>query len=440
MKQTPRVVTTLHPLTKGGFQMKRAIAVLAMMSMTMMASGAAYAQAPAGYETEPGLNAKDLAVPELLQGPHFTVDPKVPVRGFLERFTIRSPYGTFEAHGLHMLPIRVNEVEALAKLDDLSKTKQFAEAAGKAIARPVTSTFNMIVHPVDTITGFPDGVARLFGRIKLGTERVYEAATAPGQSGGERAEEASKRVGMATVTALGFQKERRDLAKSLGVDPYTTNPVLSEKLTDAAWVAFSGRFIIQTATSILVPYSMAMSAVTITNSTVYETPAADLVNNATVIFGETGATNAQVQAVVQNPQYSLSVLTALAMGIQRLRGVPGRDAIVIFAAAARTQDETRFVAGAVNMLARYHESVAPIAQVSAPGPILGRTASGALIVPMPVDYIAWTERVARFPQRQDIQAPEHVGFISGRLSPLAGKEFTKLGWKMFESFTIAAER
>ena len=86
---------------------------------------------------------------------------------------------------------------------------------------------------------------------------------------------------MATLTALGWEKERRDLAKSLGVDPYTTNAVLSEKLTDAAWVAFSGRFLIQTATSILVPYSMAMSAVTITNSTIYDTPPGDLVNNAT---------------------------------------------------------------------------------------------------------------------------------------------------------------
>src|SRR6266481_6643080 len=421
--------------------MKMAITVLATVTSMIVGSAVTHAQAPTGYETEPVLNAKDLAVPELLKGPHFTVDPKVPVKGFLERFTIRSPYGTFEAHGLHMLPIRVNEVEAIAKLDDLSKTKEFAEAAGKAIARPVTSTVNMIVHPVETITGFPDGVARLFDRIKLGSERVYQAATAPDQSGGARAEEASKRVGMATITALGFEKERRDLAKSLGVDPYTTNEVLAKKLTDTAWVAFSGRFLIQTATSILVPYSMAMSAVTITNSTVYDTPAGDLVNNATAIFGETGASGAQVQAVVQNPQYSLSVLTALAMGIQRLQGVPGRDAIVIFAAAARTQDECRFVAGAVNMLARYHEGVAPIAQVSAPGPILGRTAAGALIVPMPVDYISWTERVAGFPKRSDIRAAsEHVGFVSGRLSPLASKEFTKRDWKMFESYTIAAEQ
>src|SRR5882672_4032763 len=132
----------------------RSAYIAALVATTLLIVGSAWtsALAQSGFETEPVLNAKDLAVPELLKGPHFTVDPKVPVKGFLERFTIRSPYGTFEAHGLHMLPIRVNEVEALAKLDDLSKTKEFAEAAGKAIARPVTSTVNMIVHPVDTIT------------------------------------------------------------------------------------------------------------------------------------------------------------------------------------------------------------------------------------------------------------------------------------------------
>jgi hypothetical protein len=418
--------------------MKTTISVLAATVLILIGSAVTQAQAPSGYEAEPVLNAKDLAAAELLKGPHYTVDPKVPVRGFIERFTIQSSYGTFQANGQRMLPIRVNEVEALAKLEDLSKTKEFAEAAGKAIARPVTSTVNMLVHPVDTITGFPDGVARLFGRIKLGSERVVEAATAPGQSGGERTAETSKRVGMATISALGFEKERRDLAKSLGVDPYTTNEVLSEKLTSAAWVAFSGRFMIQTATSILVPYSMAMSAVTITNSSIYDTPPGDLLNNDTMIFGSTGASDAQVQALVQNKQYSLTVLTELALAIQRLQGVAGLDSVVIFAAAARTQDECRFVAGATNMLARYHEAVAPIAQVTAPGPILGRTATGTLVLAAPVDYIAWLERVGAAANRPDLQAPEKVLFVSGRLTPLAQKELTKRGWKIFEAFTTAA--
>ena len=79
----------------------------------------------------------------------------MPVKGMLARFTIRSPYGTFEAHGIHMLAIRVTEVHAIGKLDELSKTKEFAEAAGRAIVRPVTSTVNMLVHPVDTSRASP---------------------------------------------------------------------------------------------------------------------------------------------------------------------------------------------------------------------------------------------------------------------------------------------
>ena len=420
--------------------MKSILSSIAIITVIIMGTTVMTARAQSGFETEPVLKAKDLVAPELLKGPHFTVDDRVPVKGFLAYFTIRSDYGTFEAHGIHMFQIRVKEVYALAQLDDMSKTKEFTEAAGRAIARPVTSTVHMLVDPVETIEGFPGGVTRLWDRIKLGSEKVAEAATAPGASGGQKVADVSERVGGITVTALGYEKERRDLAKGLGVDPYTTNPVLSKKLSDMAWVAFSGRFGIQAAMSVLVPYSMAMSAVTITNTTVYDTPQGDLINKDQAIFAETGASEAQVQALMKNKQYSLSVLTALAQGLQRLQGVNGLASIVDFAAAAKTQDETRFVAGSVNILARYHESVAPIAVTTAPGPIIGRTTNGTLVIPAAVDYVAWTERTSRMAQRDDFKAPDRTTWLSGQMSTRARKEFTARGWEVDESFSIAAER
>jgi len=419
---------------------KFTLSSIAMITVLIMGATVMTARGQSGFETEPVLKAKDLVAPELLKGPHFTVDDRVPVKGFLAYFTIRSDYGTFEAHGIHMFQIRVKEVYALAQLDDMSKTKEFTEAAGRAIARPVTSTVHMLVDPVETIEGFPGGVTRLWDRIKLGSEKVAEAATAPGASGGQKVADVSERVGGITVTALGYEKERRDLAKGLGVDPYTTNPVLSKKLSDMAWVAFSGRFGIQAAMSVLVPYSMAMSAVTITNTTVYDTPQGDLINKDQAIFAETGASEAQVQALMKNKQYSLSVLTALAQGLQRLQGVNGLASIVDFAAAAKTQDETRFVAGSVNILARYHESVAPIAVTTAPGPIIGRTTNGTLVIPAAVDYVAWTERTSRMAQRDDFKAPDRTTWLSGQMSTRARKEFTARGWEVDESFSIAAER
>lgn len=417
--------------------MKSTISALAIL--TVLAAGTT-GGAQSAFEPEPVLKASDLVAPELLKGPRFTVDERVPVKGFLERFTIRSDFGNFDAHGIHMLQIRVKEVVAIGQLDDMSKTKEFAEAAGKAIARPVTSTVNMLIHPVDTITGFPDGVGRLFKRIELGGEKIVQAASAPDTSGGQKFADVSQRVGSITVNAMGYEKERRDLAKGLGVDPYTTNPVLAKKLDDMAWVAFSGRFGIQAAMSVLVPYSMAMSAATITNTTVYDTPPGDLINKDQATFLATGASEADVAALMKNAQYSLSVLTALAEGCQRLQGVNGIASVVAFAAIAKTQDETRLVTAAVNMLARHHESVERLAMVSAPGPIIGRTLSGQLILPAPVDYVAWTRTAAEFAGREDLKAPTRTAWLSGRMSPMARKEFAARGWKVEESYTIGAER
>jgi hypothetical protein len=45
---------------------------------------------------------------------------------------------------------------------------------------------------------------------------------------------------------LAYGQVRQRLAKQIGVDPYTTNPILSEKLTNIAWVAFSGRVGLET--------------------------------------------------------------------------------------------------------------------------------------------------------------------------------------------------
>ena len=196
-------------------QMTRAtITVLAAAILLITGGAGTPARAQSGFEKEPVLNARNLVAPDLLKGPYFTVDDAVPVKGMLARFTIRSPYGTFEAHGIHMLAIRVTEVHAIGKLDELSKTKEFAEAAGRAIVRPVTSAVNMLVHPVETIEGFPDGVGRLFGRIDLGFKRVAEAATAPDQSEGHGPRKRRSESARPRLTALGWEKERRDLAKS----------------------------------------------------------------------------------------------------------------------------------------------------------------------------------------------------------------------------------
>lgn len=417
--------------------MFRAGVILLLALLAPLGHAIAQTPAAAGFEAEPVFEAKDLVAADLLQGPHFTVDPRVPVVGFIARFTIRSPLGEFSAHGLRRLPVRVNEIEAIAKLDEFSAAREFVAAAARAAVRPVTSAANMVVRPVETIAGIPGGVTRFFGRVGLAGSRVAQAATTPGQSAGERVSETTGRVGSVAVTALGFEQERRRLAERLGVDPYTTNEVLSAKLTDVAWVMFSGRLTITAVNVLLVPYSMAASSVSVTNRAIYDVPAADLVNRASATFAATGAPRAEVQALMQNPQYSLSALTALATALGELEGLPGRDTVVGFAAAAQTQDEVYFVTDAMAMLARRHRDVAPLSRVSAPGPILGQTAANALELPMPVDFVSWVEALATDLDREEFQAAAKAAFVTGRASALARTNLASRGWRLTENVAIA---
>ena len=353
-------------------------AALATASVFIVGSPVPIVRAQSGFETEPVLKATDLVGPELLKGPHFTVDARVPVKGFLARFTIRSTYGTFDAHGIHMFQIRVKEVYALTQLDGMSKTTEFAEAAGKSIARPVTSAANMIINPVETVEGLPGGVARLFDRIKLGGEAIAAAAAAPSQTESRKRSSITQRVGSITVDALGFEKERRRPRQERGRRSLHHQPRSSPR-SSPTWRGSRSprRFGIETAMSVLVPDSIVLSAVTITNSTVYDTPPGDLVNNAQSIFAGTGASEAQVQraheesAVLAEPPHRSGDGRQSASGRQRarlgggLRGGredAGRDPL-------RGREPS-------TSLARYHERARRIAVVSAPGPIIGRTTGG----------------------------------------------------------------
>jgi hypothetical protein len=61
-------------------------------------------------------------------------------------------------------------------------------------------------------------------------------------------------------------------------------------------------------------------------------------------------------------------------------------------------------------------------------------------VTAPVDYVAWTARAGGFAAREDLKAQSRTVWLSGRMSLRAAKEFKARGWKVDESYSIAAER
>jgi hypothetical protein len=131
--------------------------VILAVALVASAGGVQGIWAATGYEQQPVLKVSQLVSAGLLKGARFQVDEMMPTDGFLARFTLRSDFGTFEAHGREMLRIRVVEVAALEQLDAVSKTEAFAKALGSAAVRPVKAVGQIITNPVETAKGVPGG-------------------------------------------------------------------------------------------------------------------------------------------------------------------------------------------------------------------------------------------------------------------------------------------
>ncbi len=413
------------------------ILVTMVLAGTCVLAVARSVPAQPAFQAPPVLSARELLPPDMLVGTHFEVDDLVPTDGLLGHFTLRSGYGTFVAPGRELLRIRIAELSAIQQLEATSQTQVFLQAAGNAAARPVEAVASLVTDPVQTIQGIPSGISRFFDRIQLGTQRIVQAASDPTKTEQQRTQDAAQRIGSATITALGFEQVRRQLAKGLGADPYTTNPVLSKKLTDMAWVAFSGRLGVNLLTSAFVPGSTAISGLSFTHDLVYDTSAADLIVLNSQKMQGMGASDAQAQALLGNRWFSLSVLTAMVTELERLGGVSGRPEVLALAATASKEEDARFLAAAVHVLAKLNVSGVPIRRVIARGTVIGIMADGAVVVPAPVDYLAWTDRVGAFATRPDLRAARRGIWLTGRMSGAAQQGFAAGRWT-FHDVTLPA--
>lgn len=389
------------------------------------------AQSDTHFETPPVLRAQDLAPATLLNGSGFHVDNTVPTDGLMGTYTVNSDAGTLQAHGLEMLRIRVAEVPAMIELKHTSKTKVFARSVATNAARPVSAAGQMIMNPVDTVKGLPGGVSRFFGRVGHGAQKIKEAATEPAEaSAGEKTVQTATRTGQATRDVFGYEQERRELAKRLHVDPYTTNPILSKQLDDFALTAFRAHVGVTTTMSVFIPGSVAITATRIVSTWVWDTPKADLIVMNRKKLEELPVPPQQIKALMSNPAFPLSVQSAFVEYLTKLGSVPGVLQAVPLAITADSEEQARFLTDVLGALAKYHQTQTPLARIIVTGTIIGRDRAGTLIVPAELDYVIWTKRMAYFANRPDLAAPKRIIWLSGKMSPLAQRNFESLGWRI----------
>jgi hypothetical protein len=401
--------------------------IMALINLTL---GAAPAEQ---FERPPILPAQVLVPTSLISGEGFHIDEQVPTDGLMAHFIIRSDVGIFPANSIEMLKIRVAEIPAIIELTKTSKTKVFAQSLATNAARPVQAAGQMVMHPVDTVTGLPAGVGRFFGRVGLAGQKLKEAATEPEEaSAGEKAGQFGTTAVQATRNVFGYEQERRELAKKLHVDPYTTNPVLSKQLDDFALTAFRAHVGVTTTMSVFIPGSIAITATRVVSSWVWDTPKADLIVRDEKALQRLNVPATTIKTFMRNPVFPLSVQTAFITNLERLSGVPGSVKTVELASTAESEVQARFLTDAVGMLVRYNDTHAPIARLLVRRAIIGQDRNGVIVVQAPVDYVSWTELVSSFAHRPDLATSRRIIWLTGQLSPMAKENFRTLGWTVNE--------
>lgn len=413
------------------------LAAVAAFLLVLGIMGPPLVQAQTPTEPPQVVSARSLLPPELLAGPRFRVDDRVPTDGYMGQYTLRSEVGTFTVISRDLLKIRIAELAAIEQLEATSKTDVFLSGAARAAERPVEAVVNIVTNPVGTVESLPGGISRFFDRVELGAKSIAAAATDTSKTSDQRAQETAQRVGDITITAFGYEQVHRQLAKSLGVDPYTTNPVLAQKLTDVAWVAFSARLGVDLLMSAAVPGSTFINLTSVTSDLVYDTPKADLLVALQQKLRRMGASEARVDALMKNRWYSVTALTTLVTELERLAGVVGRPEIIALAAIAANEEEARFVAASVQLLARLNVTGVPIKELRARRAVVGVTPTGALVIPAAVDYLSWTEQIARVASQQDLRAPIRSLWLTGRVSARAHIGLSEMGWVIHDTPPLA---
>ena len=127
-------------------------------------------RAEAVFEELPELKASEILKPELLQGPHFVVRDPVPTGSGMNQFTIDSDFGVFEADGNEMLLQRLKEIDAIARLQEVSRTDEFKKSLVAAAKSPLNSARNIARDPAQAISNVPKGVMKFL--FRFGSRRI----------------------------------------------------------------------------------------------------------------------------------------------------------------------------------------------------------------------------------------------------------------------------
>jgi hypothetical protein len=402
----------------------RAVAVIAVAAAGWTASAAGQGGAD---EPAPIFKASALLPAAQMKGPHHAVQEAVATPGFYHVFTVTSEYGTFEANGTSQVATRIREITGIAALKDVNEGAVVAKAAGQSVVNVGKGVASAATNPVETAEGIGGGIKRFGVNLGRRTKRAVDDATsdapAPESSATSSAANAGKSL-------LGINGAMRKWAKQVGVDPYTTNPVLRGALEHIAELDVAGGI----AAKIAVPIPMVVGTAADVSDLVWGADPETVRKTNEARAKEIGASQAGAKAFFQNGFMTLTRQTRLIAALHAVK-VAGVGDYLASAAEAEDEREALFFVESAEMLLTEHKA-APFASVLTDSrSMVARRANGDVVALLPVDWLRKTSALSEQARELADRARKELGAktlrvkLTGRMSEAAGRELTRIGWQ-----------
>ncbi|MGE4071673.1 MAG: hypothetical protein AB7E72_10905 [Lysobacterales bacterium] len=400
------------------------------------------------FETVPRMLTSELAPGLDLTGPGYRISTDAAIVDYYGQFEMRSDMGTLTADGTQELRLRVRELPAVRTLDQVTTTEVFTDAVSRGVEKPADAVQQVATQPKETLAGLPEGIGRFLvrsarnikdlaldindaavnAREKSDTEEEEEAAVAQER----RSARAQKIATSATLNYIGYNKARREIAREVGADPYSTNPLLDERLDRLAWASWSGAKLSGLTIGLIGGVAgQALGYARDAYRLVWELPPEDLKRRNLEVLADLGIAGKPARDLVRRSKaFTLTQQTEFVELLRLPLFAPARGELFDLALAAEREIHARFLIDAMRMLKNVAEDehrTRAQATVIGASPAL-RLRDGSYVMALPVDYLYWSPEIAQFVWRDDLIGRRNRILVTGSVSPQALDAFSQAGW------------
>ncbi|HZP10580.1 hypothetical protein [Methyloceanibacter sp.] len=364
------------------------------------------------YEGAPTFSAGQVLQGIPLRGADYSIGNSVPVENFQYVFSVNTKWGPFRVKGSDLLRVRLREIAATAKLEEVNGAETAVESAGKTALRPLNTAKDLVTNPGQTIGDTFRGVGRVFGSA----DAAMNATDPHGDS--------------IVASVTGGASARRKAAFNLGVDPNTTFSPLADQLKRVATASAVGETSANVGMSFVAgPAGFAIGA-TGTSSQLRDLlrdkSPADLEKDGRKSLTAIGISQGTINAFYANPNLTPTDKAVIVTVMENLGNAQGRELFIAGAANASSIEMGFFYRHQAMLIQQYSRKISPVRGfVSVGGAPMLATANGTVSI-LPVDYLTWSAPLA------GLVGGSRSGelWITGTASPGATAQLAALGWKV----------